>query len=218
MKSVQFHLFGTETHVHPSFVGLLLYYAYLCAHFNQPLWVGVIGMICLFMSILIHELGHALMFRLFGSGPCIKITIHAIGGYVVVCAPCMWRLSATKKIAVAFAGPFAGFCIAIVAFLLVICSKTDVLLLTATNLVIMNVALSLSNLLPTTPLDGGRMMEALCDGVLGRTLVSIFVVTLISSTTAIGAFYLSWTFLDPVTTGMVGLIVLVNVLRIFLDF
>ncbi len=61
------------------------------------------------------------------------------------------------------------------------------------------------------------MMEALINGILGRTLVSIFLVTLISSTTAMGAFSLSWAFLDPVTTGMVGLIVLVNVMRIFLD-
>ena len=217
MKSVQFHLFGIETRVHPSFVGMLLYYAYQCAHFNQPLWVGVIGMLCLFMSVLIHELGHALMLRLFGSGPCIKITIHAIGGHVVRCAPCNERLSAAGKIAVAFAGPLAGFCFAIVAYILMISSKTDVLLLTATNLVIMNVVLSLSNLLPTIPLDGGRMMEALINGILGRTLVSIFLVTLISSTTAMGAFSLSWAFLDPVTTGMVGLIVLVNVMRIFLD-
>ena len=61
-----------------------------------------------FLSILAHELGHALTARHYGYRPWI--TLHQFGGLASYNGE---RLESRKKIMVSFAGPAAGFLIAI---------------------------------------------------------------------------------------------------------
>ena len=63
-----------------------------------PLWLGI-----LFVSILIHELGHALTARLFGARAWVQL--YSFGGLAHPDRP----LPKWRAIAMTLAGPFAGF-------------------------------------------------------------------------------------------------------------
>ncbi len=77
-------------------------------------WVAIV-----FVSILVHELGHALAMRAYGLRP--RIVLYAFGGYATD-APESWswrvgtsrygRLAPLQQIHILFAGPGAGFLLA----------------------------------------------------------------------------------------------------------
>lgn len=80
--------------------------------FGEPayivLWVGVV-----FLSILVHELGHALVMRWYGFSP--RIVLHALGGATTGTPP-LWgtgqasaALRPFQEVLVAAAGPLSGF-------------------------------------------------------------------------------------------------------------
>jgi stage IV sporulation protein FB len=122
---------------------------------NLLVWVA-----CGFVSILIHELGHAVAFRLFGSWSAI--TLHGFGGFAEAPHP---PRSAGARMLVAMAGPAAGFALAGLAYfgLEAVGWKGEKVALHpyALNalffLFVMNLFWNALNLLPILPLDGGRV-------------------------------------------------------------
>ncbi len=116
------------------------------------LWVGLS-----FVSILLHELGHALAYRLFGSRS--EITLHGFGGYAIGNPPRQpW-----KRMFISFAGPLAQFILAGIvwgsAFLTGWPTQNDYFRATFLFLMWMNIFWPLFNLLPMLPLDGGNVMR-----------------------------------------------------------
>ena len=116
------------------------------------LWIGLS-----FISILIHELGHALAYRLFGSPA--EITLHGFGGYAQgYRLPRPWQ-----RIIVSLAGPVAQLLLAGLVYGSDFFTNWSMqhLLLTATwtFLMWMNVVWALLNLVPVLPLDGGNVMR-----------------------------------------------------------
>jgi stage IV sporulation protein FB len=103
---LHFRLFGFPVRVHPFFwvVALLLG---MGADEAEPvaalIWVAVV-----FVSILVHELGHAFMQRYFGGRPWI--TLYSFGG-LASCNDC--DRSPRSQIMILLAGPMAGFLLAI---------------------------------------------------------------------------------------------------------
>src|SRR5215510_3151812 len=95
-------IFGIPVKIDPSFLFVCALLA--AGRLSQPVflieWLAVI-----FVSILIHELGHALVVRSFGLSP--QIMLYSMGGLT------SWReeksISHAKHIAISLAGPFAGF-------------------------------------------------------------------------------------------------------------
>ena len=71
------------------------------------IWVAVV-----FVSILVHELGHALLQRHYGGHP--RITLYSFGG-LASCNDC--DRSPKAQLAILFAGPMAGFLFAGVVLL-----------------------------------------------------------------------------------------------------
>lgn len=141
-------------------------------------WVAIV-----FVSVLLHELGHALTARLFGQQP--YISLHAMGGLTT------WRtetpLSAGRRLAVALAGPGAGIALAVAAVVVgaVFFAKGSpgryVTVLAAS----VNFFWGVLNLIPMLPLDGGSIMSALFELVSpgrGRRMAHY-----VSVVTAIGA-------------------------------
>ena len=63
------------------------------------MWVAVV-----FVSILVHELGHAVAFRRFGSDA--DIVLYSFGGLAI---PTSFVTGRARRIAVSLAGPVAGF-------------------------------------------------------------------------------------------------------------
>jgi Zn-dependent protease len=118
-----------------------------------------IWVLCVFLSILVHELGHAIASRYFGFPS--EIVLYAMGGYATT-----GRFSTWRSIMVSAAGPAAGFSlglIAIAAFLLgsSFIERYEVLAEITWNLMWINIFWTIVNLVPCLPLDGGRIMEAL---------------------------------------------------------
>jgi Zn-dependent protease len=143
------------------------------------LWILVV-----FVSILIHELGHALAFRRYGQGS--HIVLH-MGGGLTIPETVSWGggyanvvPSPMQQIMISIAGPFAGFLLAALMIAGVILTGGSVaigLLLgfipipQLTSLPIggslvgqfislmlwVNVFWGLINLLPVFPLDGGQV-------------------------------------------------------------
>jgi Zn-dependent protease len=105
-----------------------------------------------FLSVLIHELGHATMTRLFGWPS--EIVLGFFGGYATTA-----RTSTGRNLAVLFAGPGAGFALAALAFaaLRVGVEMPERVRATVVFLEFINIAWSLLNLIPVLPLDGGQI-------------------------------------------------------------
>lgn len=175
-------IFGIRVGVDASwFVVLFLVIFWLSGSFRDTLnssdttayLTAVISALLLFGSIVVHELGHALVARRHGI-EVAGITISPLGGFAL-----MSRESRTprEELEVALAGPAATLLVAIVSVLAglalvgpdrfvdaaLLARDTDVTpaLLTIGFLVTMNVIVLVFNLIPAYPLDGGRVVRGL---------------------------------------------------------
>ncbi|MCI5053045.1 MAG: site-2 protease family protein [Simkaniaceae bacterium] len=123
------------------------------------IWIGII-----FVSILVHEYGHALASYYFGQQP--RIELVAFGGLTIPSGP---RLKLWKEFIVVFCGPLFGFCLYIIAQLLLNAQLTENLLVINILRVfsIINLFWTIVNLLPVIPLDGGQLLRIIMEGIFG---------------------------------------------------
>src|SRR5438067_1873655 len=73
---LRFSIFGIPVRVHPLFWVVTLLFASQGQHDPKLMLIGVV---CFFASILVHELGHALTAQYFGWPP--HIVLYSCGGY-----------------------------------------------------------------------------------------------------------------------------------------
>ena len=119
------------------------------------LWVVIVV-----ASVIVHELGHALMGMAFGLEP--RIELYGMGGMTYFSGG-RTELSTGRSIAVSLAGPFAGFAFAVVVVVTQLAGfqPGHPLARHAIWLLLwVNVAWGIFNLLPMLPLDGGNVMRA----------------------------------------------------------
>jgi Zn-dependent protease len=150
-----------------------------------------------FLSVLVHELGHALMARKFGAYS--EITLEAFGGYAAYSGV---RLTRPQSFAVTAAGPaiqmlLGGAVIYLLRFLPDLNDNADYFLVT---LIRISIAWALINLLPVLPLDGGRLLDA----VLGpeRIKVTLWVSIIVAVLIGVGMFLYTRRLLFPLFLGM----------------
>jgi stage IV sporulation protein FB len=179
---IHFRIAGIPVRVHP-FFWLVTLIMGLGGREPTRLDELLIWVVVVFVSILVHELGHAFLQRRFGGRPWI--TLHGIGG-LASCDDCDPR--PRSQILIALAGPAAGFLLALTVVVIIKLTGraagwafadfspagvTGLRLLggllyfepfasTPANLFILNmlwvnIAWGLVNLLPVYPLDGGRV-------------------------------------------------------------
>ena len=119
--------------------------------------VGGATAIMLFVSVLLHELGHSLV-AMHYKIRVRSITLFIFGGISQIGAE---PTSATAQFWVSIAGPAVSFALAVFFFLLqpVFTDVVPILAL-AKYLVYINIVLGLFNLIPGFPLDGGRVFRA----------------------------------------------------------
>src|SRR5215475_5480919 len=95
-------ILGIPVKIDPSFLFICAVLAFNRISYPALLveWLAVV-----FVSILVHELGHAVMVRSYGMSP--QILLYSMGGLT------SWSdekgVSHAKHIAISLAGPFAGF-------------------------------------------------------------------------------------------------------------
>jgi Zn-dependent protease len=107
------------------------------------------------LSILWHELGHALTASRWGL--VLGISLHGAGGLTKWTS--LRPLSWWKRLAISLSGPAAGMVLGLVAFCLPE-PADDLLRFGRWQLVWINVGWGLFNLLPILPLDGGQALKA----------------------------------------------------------
>lgn len=111
-----------------------------------------------FISVLVHELGHALTGRMFGAGSWIEL--YSFGGLTHHDR----MLSRWRDVLMAAAGPGFGFVLYFLATLLLPRLHPESMYVQPLMMLqIINLYWGLLNLLPILPLDGGRVLA----GVLG---------------------------------------------------
>ena len=180
---LHFRLLGFPVRVHPLFwvVAVLLG---LNGTSTPPVEV-LIWVVAVFVSILVHELGHAVMQRRFGGRPWI--TLYAFGG-MAACRDC--DRSTRSQMLISLAGPLAGFLFALLVIVSIRLSGHTIgwlwaqgvevssfiwyflpqwqpfeswhLELFIRQLLFINIFWGLVNLLPIYPLDGGQISRELC--------------------------------------------------------
>jgi len=112
---LNFSVAGIPVRVHPLFwVIAILFGSASLNPLSILMWIFVI-----FVSILVHELGHAFAFRRFGQDS--YVVLHLMGGLAVPISNGYdggyARLTPNQNIFISLAGPFAGFLLALVIIL-----------------------------------------------------------------------------------------------------
>ncbi|WP_255770225.1 site-2 protease family protein [Pseudarthrobacter sulfonivorans] len=111
----------------------------------------------LLLSVLVHELAHALTAKVYGW-PTQKIVLNLWGGHTQ-----FENFTATpaRSVIVALAGPAANLVLAGGAWLVLAGSSLGIVADTLTNIFMWaNFVIGIFNVLPGLPLDGGRIVES----------------------------------------------------------
>ena len=121
--------------------------------------LGLLTTLLLFTSVLLHELGHALM-ALREGVKVLSITLFHLGGIARVERECPTPLG---NLRIAAAGPLVSLLLALLMFLGAGALSPEQPLLSTllTQVASLNLVLGLFNLLPGLPLDGGLILKAL---------------------------------------------------------
>jgi len=164
-------MFGVDIRIDLSFVLLLLFIGLMerTAHVNVSPARGTLLVAIIFGSVVLHELGHALVGRHTGVPPR-AIILMPIGGVTIfdeaqpVIIP-NWK----RDIKIAVAGPAVNLLIAAVSALIFSQAMPNLRLWNDVyigsnnlphSLVWVNLWLAAFNILPAYPLDGGRVLRA----------------------------------------------------------
>ncbi len=164
-----FRFLGVPVQVQGSF---LLVMALLGFTSSREPWQILSWVAVAFVCVLVHELGHALTARAFGHGA--RIELHGMGGSAHHHGP---ALSTSRKVLVSLAGPFAGFALGAVVWLMpVVLALLGVLPdgglggagfggrvfdTVVGDVLWITLGYGALNLLPIVPLDGGHVVQAL---------------------------------------------------------
>ena len=117
---------------------------------------GLIAALLLFVSVLIHELSHALVAQAHGLR-VRAITLHVFGGVSQLAEE---PRSPRAEFFIAVVGPLASFALAGLIRALTVAPLAPIASAIAGYLVFVNLAVGIFNLLPGFPLDGGRLLRA----------------------------------------------------------
>ena len=184
----QFRLFGIPIRVEPFF----LIVAALFGINLEPLWLVFAFVVIVFVSVLVHELGHAITYRMLGQRSAI--VLHGFGGFTVPTGGGRRVLTKPKSVLVSVSGALTQLLVLGVPARIAVESDwgDDLLVDWVFNggfswwpildlLAFVSVWWALFNLLPIRPLDGGHVAETLlgfqnaCKLSIGAAIVAGFV-------------------------------------------
>lgn len=210
---LRFQVLGIPVRIHPLFwLAAALFGGMGSYRGLSSLNVIALGMFAVFVSILIHELGHAVVMKAFGDSP--RIVLYLMGGLAIPNRGEIWSFSSPRRrgpvdqIIISAAGPGAGFLLAGVIVLLLklfadvsvhleqfmpvfeIELRSPYLLLLVHFLLYINIFWGIVNLLPVYPLDGGQIAHQLLimSDPWGGMRKSLLLSTIVGGVTAFASF------------------------------
>lgn len=171
---LNFSLFGFPVRVHPLFWLIAILFG---SSSNSPIEI-LLWVFAMFISILIHELGHAFAMRYYGEGA--HIVLHGMGGLAISDKNYFdGGRNSNQQIIISLAGPAAGFLFALVITILVkltggfieirglfnllpfpyaqYFNGNTLINSLVLDLLWINIFWGYINLLPVYPLDGGQV-------------------------------------------------------------
>ncbi len=145
--------------VHPFFWILAALLGYLLGGtiVGMFLWIGII-----FLSVLIHEMGHALTAVLFKQ--TARIQLMAMGGLTTYEGP---RLSYGKQFLIVLNGPIFGFLLSAAGWGVEQVVHMPIALYVAHGFFWINLFWSVLNLFPILPMDGGQLLRICLEAIWG---------------------------------------------------
>jgi Zn-dependent protease len=156
---IRFSIFGIPVRVHPFFwLTLAIIGGALGADSPEAMFRILLFLLAGFISILVHELGHALTARKFGARS--EIVLQAFGGYAAYSGV---RMTRPQSFMITAAGPAVQIVLGL-AVLLAIPGLRDLNQNALYFLVVLywiSLVWAVLNLLPVLPLDGGQMLNAI---------------------------------------------------------
>ena len=197
---LQFHIFGIPVTVQPFFwitLAVLGSGRFGVSDTRMALLYMALFVIAGFISILIHEFGHALTAHKFGAR--CHIVLEAFGGYAAYAGVPMSRL---QSFIITAAGPL--FQIVFGCLIYVIARQLPPLQAPAeffvNRLILISWVWAIFNLLPILPLDGGRLLEA----TLGpqRIKITLWVTIITAVSVGLLAFTATRSIIAPIFLGM----------------
>jgi Zn-dependent protease/CBS domain-containing protein len=117
---------------------------------------GVAFAVLLTLSLLLHEISHALMAKRFGIG-VRSITLHFIGGVTAIDGE---PDNPKQEFAISAVGPATSLALGGLAFALLQVTPDGLLSFVVGGLAGANLVVGILNLVPGMPLDGGRVLRA----------------------------------------------------------
>lgn len=160
-------LFGRITAIpirfHWSWLVMLVAIVGVLSHFYAPYtsaamgWlIATVAAVLLCASVVLHELGHALVARYYRL-TVRSITLFALGGVAEIDGT---SSDPTQEFLIAIAGPVVSLVLALVSGVLWFASPWTVGAMLALHLALTNGMMAIFNLLPGYPMDGGRVLRA----------------------------------------------------------
>ncbi|MDQ4045090.1 MAG: site-2 protease family protein [Chloroflexota bacterium] len=192
-------LLDVDIHIHPTFL-LIVAWAVVGWGFGPgggvgPLLLGLVFVLLIVVSVVVHEFGHVMMAREFGVR-VLDVTLWPFGGVArIEQIPAQPR----AEFMISLAGPAMNFAIFVallpVLLLVGLIGGRDALLAGAelfdritlvgllTYVALTNLFIMAFNLVPAFPMDGGRVLRAILADVVGRdrgTAIAVALGTLLA--------------------------------------
>lgn len=188
---LSFTLFGFPVRVTPWFwvAGVVLGFDLLQDRQNGLLLL-LIWLAIVFVSILVHELGHATVAHLFGYAP--SIVLYHFGGLALF-EPLRGYTTA-RSILISLAGPGFGFVLGGAVYVLsrfvLVGNSSYIGHVAIAQLIWLNIGWGLVNLLPVLPLDGGHICRdvAIAASPQRGTEIALWISIVVAA--AVGAWFL----------------------------
>lgn len=194
----RFSVFGIPVEVQPFFwITLVILGGAEGADSKEGIFKILLFVLGGFISILVHELGHALTARRYGSN--VYIVLQAFGGYAAYSGA---RISRKQSFLITAAGPAIQIALGflMLGLLQVIPTMSSYGIYFLEMLMFISFFWAILNLLPVVPLDGGQMMNAVLGPARIKITLWISIVTAIA--TAVLMFSFTGSILFPIFLGM----------------
>jgi len=195
---IRFTLFGIPVQIQPWFwISLAIIGGGGSADSKDSILRLLLFLIAGLISILVHELGHALTGRAFGARS--EITLQAFGGFAQFFGA---RFTRPQHFLVTAAGPAAQVLLGLAVYLMI----PDLFALTSPaghfwrDLTFISFFWALINLLPVLPLDGGQMLNALLGPA--RLKLTLWITILTACAVALLIFKTTGSILFPLFLGL----------------